>query len=147
MGASWRKINQPFHSRSILAENPIETETVAQLYWKDPGRITACPEITCLKSMLKNGGRGERIRTSDSCVPNAVLYQAELHPETTSSITSTCSNHFKLVGSNCTQEGVSGQIQIFSRTCLKVCHKVARLVLGREYAQLIISRHGEYTQL
>jgi hypothetical protein len=28
-----------------------------------------------------NNGRGERIRTSDSCVPNAVLYQAELHPE------------------------------------------------------------------
>ena len=28
-------------------------------------------------------GRGERIRTSDSCVPNAVLYQAELHPELT----------------------------------------------------------------
>lgn len=26
-------------------------------------------------------GRGERIRTSDTCVPNAVLYQAELHPE------------------------------------------------------------------
>ncbi len=26
-------------------------------------------------------GRGERIRTSDSCVPNAVLYQAELRPE------------------------------------------------------------------
>ena len=26
-------------------------------------------------------GRGERIRTSDFCVPNAVLYQAELHPE------------------------------------------------------------------
>ena len=26
-------------------------------------------------------GRGERVRTSDSCVPNAVLYQAELHPE------------------------------------------------------------------
>ena len=26
-------------------------------------------------------GRGERIRTSDSCVPNAVLYQTELHPE------------------------------------------------------------------
>jgi hypothetical protein len=28
----------------------------------------------------KYDGRGERIRTSDSCVPNAVLYQAELHP-------------------------------------------------------------------
>ncbi len=27
-------------------------------------------------------GRGERIRTSDSRVPNAVLYQAELHPDT-----------------------------------------------------------------
>ena len=26
-------------------------------------------------------GRGERIRTSDSYVPNVVLYQAELHPE------------------------------------------------------------------
>jgi hypothetical protein len=31
--------------------------------------------------LLKENGRGERIRTSDSCVPNAVLYQAELHPE------------------------------------------------------------------
>ena len=29
----------------------------------------------------KEGGRGERIRTSDSCVPNAVLYQAELRPD------------------------------------------------------------------
>lgn len=26
-----------------------------------------------------NSGRSERIRTSDTCVPNAVLYQAELH--------------------------------------------------------------------
>ena len=33
---------------------------------------------------IKGGnGRGERIRTSDSCVPNAVLYQTELHPEDT----------------------------------------------------------------
>ena len=29
----------------------------------------------------ERSGRGERIRTSDSCVPNAVLYQAELHPD------------------------------------------------------------------
>jgi hypothetical protein len=29
----------------------------------------------------EKSGRGERIRTSDSCVPNAVLYQTELHPE------------------------------------------------------------------
>ena len=26
-------------------------------------------------------GRGERIRTSGLCVPNAALYQAKLHPE------------------------------------------------------------------
>ena len=26
-------------------------------------------------------GRGERIRTSGSCLPKAVLYQAELHPD------------------------------------------------------------------
>ncbi len=26
-------------------------------------------------------GRGERIRTSGPCLPKAVLYQAELHPE------------------------------------------------------------------
>lgn len=26
-------------------------------------------------------GRGDMIRTCDSCVPNAVLYQAELHPD------------------------------------------------------------------
>lgn len=42
--------------------------------------------------LSQNPGRGERIRTSDSYVPNVVLYQAELHPEVftdlTSSITS-----------------------------------------------------------
>jgi hypothetical protein len=26
-------------------------------------------------------GRGERIRTSGPCLPKAVLYQAELHPD------------------------------------------------------------------
>ena len=30
--------------------------------------------------MLVNG-RGERIRTSGPCLPKAVLYQAELHPD------------------------------------------------------------------
>ena len=39
-----------------------------------------------VKTSLKNDffrkpGRGERIRTSDSYVPNVVLYQAELHPD------------------------------------------------------------------
>lgn len=36
-------------------------------------------ETTEVISFLKSG-RGERIRTSDSYVPNVVLYQAELHP-------------------------------------------------------------------
>lgn len=36
-------------------------------------------ETTEVISFL-NSGRGERIRTSDSYVPNVVLYQAELHP-------------------------------------------------------------------
>ena len=34
-------------------------------------------------SILGNLGRGERIRTSGLCVPNAALYQAKLHPENT----------------------------------------------------------------
>ncbi len=32
-------------------------------------------------------GRGERIRTSGPCLPKAVLYQAELHPELDSAVT------------------------------------------------------------
>ncbi len=30
---------------------------------------------------LKTPGRSERIRTSGPCVPNTVLYQAELHSD------------------------------------------------------------------
>jgi hypothetical protein len=30
---------------------------------------------------LELNGRGERIRTSGPCLPKAVLYQAELHPD------------------------------------------------------------------
>ena len=33
-------------------------------------------------------GRGKRIRTSGPCVPNAVLYQAELFPDTSAEINS-----------------------------------------------------------
>ena len=34
-----------------------------------------------LDGMTGYAGRGERIRTSDSYVPNVVLYQAELRPD------------------------------------------------------------------
>ena len=34
-----------------------------------------------LRLTTMNNGRGERIRTSDSYVPNVVLYQAELRPD------------------------------------------------------------------
>ena len=49
-----------------------------------PSRAADPPKSGLLRiPIAKSGkiGRGERIRTSDSCVPNAVLYQAELHPE------------------------------------------------------------------
>ncbi len=41
---------------------------------KTPGRESDYPN--------RDVGRGERIRTSGPCLPKAVLYQAELHPET-----------------------------------------------------------------
>src|SRR6266849_4996196 len=66
-------------------------------------RVAACDEViipardeTTLES---EAGRGDWIRTSDSCVPNAVLYQAELHPESDrsqcagKSASGTSSNH------------------------------------------------------
>ena len=39
--------------------------------------------ITNHSSLIRNDifGRGKRIRTSGPCVPNAVLYQAELFPD------------------------------------------------------------------
>ncbi len=42
--------------------------------------------ITNHSSLIRNiiYGRGKRIRTSGPCVPNAVLYQAELFPDSTS---------------------------------------------------------------
>ena len=45
---------------------------------------TTNPNIPKQKSARNgalNTGRGERIRTSGPCLPKAVLYQAELHPE------------------------------------------------------------------
>ena len=61
----------------------------------------------------KPNGRGERIRTSDSCVPNAVLYQAELHPEKPILILAVPGAiHVRHVGCNCTQEGVLEQSKL-----------------------------------
>jgi hypothetical protein len=64
-----------------------------------------------LKVIPVKHGRGERIRTSDSCVPNAVLYQAELHPELAVPFTCAGENRFLRVGSNCTQEAISRQFK------------------------------------
>ena len=78
-------------------------------------RRIACQTSSSGKDNVnKPNGRGERIRTSDSCVPNAVLYQAELHPENHmvgSRVTQTIWP--KHVGSNCTQEGRAEQSEIF----------------------------------
>ena len=49
---------------------------------KEAFHRSASPGLAAYRGK-KRSGRGERIRTSDSCVPNAVLYQAELHPDDT----------------------------------------------------------------
>ena len=52
-----------------------------------PGSAQACAvqdrasQSHEMQDKKETDGRGERIRTSDSCVPNAVLYQAELRPD------------------------------------------------------------------
>ena len=37
--------------------------------------------FTILSLLKKKNGRSDRIRTYDPCVPNAVLYRAELHSD------------------------------------------------------------------
>ena len=44
----------------------------------------------------RRNGRSERIRTSDPCVPNAVLYQAEPHSDLRRRLIATASGHRKL---------------------------------------------------
>src|SRR5467141_2729467 len=65
--------------------------------------VAACDEVIIPArdetTVESEAGRGDWIRTSDSCVPNAVLYQAELHPEpdrsqcAERSVPGTSSNH------------------------------------------------------
>ena len=56
---------------------------------RQAGNPSASAERQNKKATLSSGfsagnfGRGKRIRTSGPCVPNAVLYQAELFPDTT----------------------------------------------------------------
>src|SRR5271165_3068391 len=62
-----KQITEWNHSVTFLVQ--------CKLYYSDKQPVLYVIELTY------KTGRGERIRTSDSCVPNAVLYQAELHPE------------------------------------------------------------------
>ncbi len=39
------------------------------------------PQVTKYLTNQEKTGRGEKIRTSGPCLPKAVLYQAELHPD------------------------------------------------------------------
>ena len=57
-------------------------------YVKDPKTsLPQQPPVEMKKALISQSfdqklcGRGERIRTSDSYVPNVVLYQAELRPD------------------------------------------------------------------
>ncbi len=62
---------------------------VEMVFWKLSQNLQAITEIEGESFFLmvrsNHGeifpGRGERIRTSDSRLPKAVLYQAELHPD------------------------------------------------------------------
>ena len=44
-------------------------------------KTVRCRPVAILARRFKFSGRGERIRTFDTLVPNQVLYQTELHPE------------------------------------------------------------------
>ena len=65
---------------SHRAEKLLETIVGSSAF---PESYSRMPAKNYVKVITLKRGRGERIRTSDSCVPNAVLYQAELHPELT----------------------------------------------------------------
>src|SRR5487761_2762851 len=75
------------HHRLVMActhTAEVPAAVVAGIRPLGRGTTTNFPKGRCrLRQRLASHriGRGERIRTSDSCVPNAVLYQAELHPE------------------------------------------------------------------
>ncbi len=73
-----------------MAQRRMKNSPTGGKYWKHP-EIKKPPRRRFFKG---NPGRGERIRTSDSCVPNAVLYQAELHPD---SLTATFGKSQKLL--------------------------------------------------
>ena len=61
----------------------IDTESCAGFFAEiaPASKVKGNKKATSLEGRFWNSGRGERIRTSDSYVPNVVLYQAELHPE------------------------------------------------------------------
>ena len=63
-------------------QNPREAD--AARHSNDIAAVPTAKQKSHFKSGLFAGiyGRGKRIRTSGPCVPNAVLYQAELFPDT-----------------------------------------------------------------
>ena len=64
--------------KQIVSEN---LKIVLRILKKLTVSLKSVPLFAKQQVVSKESGRGERIRTSDSYVPNVVLYQAELHPE------------------------------------------------------------------
>ncbi len=71
-------------------------------------------------------GRDERIRTFGLCVPNAALYQAELHPDTTEFIPSQGFNVFNLKERGICSSGARN----FFRTPVHGIHSVLLILTG-----------------
>ena len=71
-----------FDDKSSERFEPRQT-AVCRLNMQVPPRKLKPPQMR----RFEFSGRGERIRTFDTLVPNQVLYQTELHPETNNIIT------------------------------------------------------------
>ena len=70
-GITWMYAREPKDRRRAIVRN--------RWNHKRPISLHRAPSVTFLISYEKRG-RGDMIRTCDPCVPNAMLYQAELRP-------------------------------------------------------------------
>ena len=70
MNMSWRDCSDPRHEHAWISEDETLEEFILSPQYKNRLQVE--------QALF---GRGERIRTSDPCVPNAVRYRAALRPD------------------------------------------------------------------
>ena len=69
------------NAAAIILEDAVNDPSgQSQKYQFDQHHLAPPDEAPQISSFGLGIGRGERIRTSGLCVPNAALYQAKLHP-------------------------------------------------------------------